>query len=190
GTGSHDVLVEDVFVPAARCFDFRSTQARPHDPLAALPLFSRLGGPLVAVAVGIARRALEELIALAERKLPMASQAPLRERASAPGPAAAPRPPGTDAASAVFARVPAGGAPSLEDQIRLRLAYVTAAESAARAVDLVRNAAGMDGLVLGSPLERSWRDLHAVTQHFAISPHHLERLGKPTLGLDPGPGPA
>src|SRR5262245_29736788 len=112
GTGSHDVLVEDVFVPAARCFDFRSTQARPHDPLAALPLFSRLGGPLVAVAVGIARRALEELIALAERKLPMASQAPLRERASvqidaarARGLVDAARSHVTDVASAVFARV-------------------------------------------------------------------------------------
>jgi len=77
----------------------------------------------------------------------------------------------------------------LDDQIRLRLAYVTAAGNAARAVDLVRDAAGMDGLLLGTPLERCWRDLHAVTQHFAISPHHLERIGKLTLGLDPGPGP-
>ena len=196
GTGSHDVLVEDVFVPAARCFDFRSTHARPHDPLAALPLFSRLGGPLVAVAVGIARRALEELVALAARKVPMASQAPLRERASvqidaarARGLVDAARSHVRDVASEIFARVAAGAAPSLEEQIQLRLAYVMAAESAARAVDLVRNAAGMDGLLLGSPLERCWRDLHAVTQHFAISPHHLERLGKLTLGLDPGPGP-
>jgi alkylation response protein AidB-like acyl-CoA dehydrogenase len=196
GTGSHDVLVEDVFVPAARCFDFRSTTARPHDPLAALPLFSRLGGPLVSVAVGIARHAQDELVALAARKLPMASQAPLRERASVQIDAArarglidAARCHVKEVGSEVFARVAAGGAPSLEDQIRLRLAYVTAAESAARAVDLARNAAGMDGLLLGSPLERCWRDLHAVTQHFAISPLHLERLGKLTLGLDPGPGP-
>jgi alkylation response protein AidB-like acyl-CoA dehydrogenase len=196
GTGSHDVLVEDVFVASARCFDFRSTTARPHDALAALPLFSRLGGPLVTVGIGIARRALEELVALAARKLPMASPVPLRERASvqidaarARGLVDAARCHVKDVGSEVFARVAAGGTPTLEDQIRLRLAYVTAAESAARAVDLARNAAGMDGLLLGSPLERCWRDLHAVTQHFAISPAHLERLGKLTLGLDPGPGP-
>jgi len=54
---------------------------------------------------------------------------------------------------------------------------------------LVRNAAGMNAIALGSPLERCWRDAHAVTQHIAISPSHLERLGRITLGLDPGPGP-
>ena len=54
---------------------------------------------------------------------------------------------------------------------------------------LVRNAAGMNAISLGSPLERCWRDAHAVTQHIAISPSHLERLGRITLGLDPGPGP-
>jgi len=196
GTGSHDIEVEGVFVPAARCFDLRSLSPRPYDPLAALPLFSRLGGPLVAVGIGIARRALEELVTLAARKLPMASAAPLRERASvqidaarARGLVDGARAHVRDVAAEVFARVAAGAPPGLEDQIRLRLAYVTAAEGAARAVDLVRNAAGMDGLLLGSPLERCWRDLHAVTQHFAIAPHHLERIGKLTLGLDPGPGP-
>jgi hypothetical protein len=28
-----------------------------------------------------------------------------------------------------------------------------------------------------------------VTQHVAISPIHLERLGRIALGFDPGPGP-
>jgi len=85
--------------------------------------------------------------------------------------------------------VKSGAMPSVDDQVRLRLAYVTAAESFARATDLVRNAAGMNAITLGSPLERCWRDAHAVTQHIAISPSHLERLGRITLGLDPGPGP-
>jgi alkylation response protein AidB-like acyl-CoA dehydrogenase len=85
--------------------------------------------------------------------------------------------------------VKAGAAPNVDDQVRLRLAYVTAAENFARAVDLVRNAAGMNAIALGSALERCWRDAHAVTQHVAISPSHLERLGRITLGLDAGPGP-
>ena len=95
----------------------------------------------------------------------------------------------TSAASEVFARVRAGAAPSVDDQVRLRLAYVSAAEGFARAVDLVRNAAGMNAIALGNPLERCWRDAHAVTQHIAISPSHFERLGRITLGLEAGPGP-
>jgi alkylation response protein AidB-like acyl-CoA dehydrogenase len=196
GTGSHDVEVSDVFVPASRCFDFRSTKPRPFDPLASLPLFSRLGAAIAGVGIGIARRAIDELVQLASAKVPIASVGTLRERASvqidvarARGLVDGARAHVTSVASAVFARVRAGAMPSVDDQVRLRLAYVSAAESFARAVDLVRNAVGMDAVALGSPLERCWRDAHAVTQHVAISPSHLERLGRITLGFDPGVGP-
>jgi alkylation response protein AidB-like acyl-CoA dehydrogenase len=196
GTGSHDVEVSDVHVPAARCFEFFSTKPRRFDPLAALPLFSRLGAAITGVGIGIARRAIEELVALASEKVPIASVSALRERASvqidvarARGLVDGARAHVTGTACEVFARVRSGAVPSVDDQTRLRLAYVTAAEQFARAVDLVRNAAGMNAIALGSPLERCWRDAHAVTQHIAISPSHLERLGRITLGLDPGPGP-
>ena len=196
GTGSHDVEVSGVHVPAARCFEFFSTKPRPHDPLAALPLFSRLGAALAGVGIGIARRAIEELVRLAGEKVPIASPGMLRERAGVQIDVARAR--GlvdgahahvTATAREVFARVKAGAAPTVDDQVRLRLAYVTATDHFARAVDLVRNAAGMNAIALGSPLERCWRDAHAVTQHVAISPSHLERIGRITLGLDPGPGP-
>jgi alkylation response protein AidB-like acyl-CoA dehydrogenase len=196
GTGSHDVEVSDVRVPARRCFEFFSTKPRPFDPLASLPLFSRLGAALAGVGIGIARRAIEELVGLASEKLPIGSPNLLRDRAfvqidvaRARGLVDSARAHVTATASEVFARVKAGASPSVDDQVRLRLAYVTAAEGFARAVDLVRNAAGMNAIVQGSALERCWRDAHAVTQHVAISPSHLERLGRITLGLEPGPGP-
>jgi alkylation response protein AidB-like acyl-CoA dehydrogenase len=197
GTGSHDVEVGDVRVPAARCFEFFSTKPRPFDPLAALPLFSRLGATIVGVGIGIARRAIDELGALASAKVPLGSPGGmLRDRASvqidvarARGLVDGARAYVIGTAREVFARVKAGAPPSVDDQVRLRLAYVTAAEQFARAVDLVRNAAGMNAIALGSALERCWRDVHAVTQHVAIAPHHFERLGRITLGLEPGPGP-
>src|SRR5688572_7516539 len=196
GTGSHDVEVEDVQVPAARCFEFFSTKPRPFDSLAALPLFSRLGATIAGVGIGIARHAIDELVRLASEKVPIASQSPLRERASvqidvarARGLVDGARAHVTSVASEVFARVRAGESPSVGDQVRLRLAYVTAAEGFARAVDLVRNAAGMNAIAKGNPLERCWRDAHAVTQHVALAPNHLERLGRIALGLDAGPGP-
>jgi alkylation response protein AidB-like acyl-CoA dehydrogenase len=196
GTGSHDVEVSDVHVPAARCFEFFSTKPRAFDPLASLPLFSRLGAAIAGVGIGIARRAIDELVALAREKVPIAGASHLRDRAGvqidvarARGLVDCARAHVTDTAREVFARVKSGAVPSIDDQVRLRLAYVTAADHFARAADLVRNAAGMNAIELGSPLERCWRDAHAVTQHIAISPAHLERLGRITLGLDPGPGP-
>jgi alkylation response protein AidB-like acyl-CoA dehydrogenase len=76
-----------------------------------------------------------------------------------------------------------------DDLAGLRLAYVTAAEQAAAATDLVYRAAGSSAIFERGGIERCWRDVHAVTQHFAVSPRHLERIGRITLGLDPGPGP-
>jgi alkylation response protein AidB-like acyl-CoA dehydrogenase len=197
GTGSHDVEVNEVFVPASRCFDFRSTKPRPFDPLASLPLFSRLGAAIAGVGIGIARRAIDEFVRLAGDKTPITSPgALLRERASvqidvarARGLVDGARAHVTSVAREVFGRVKTGAAPSVDDQVRLRLAYIGAAENFARAVDLVRNAAGMNAVTLGSVLERCWRDAHAVTQHVAISASHLERLGRITLGLDAGAGP-
>jgi alkylation response protein AidB-like acyl-CoA dehydrogenase len=197
GTGSHDIEVSEVLVPASHCFDFRSTKPRPFDPLASLPLFSRLGAAIAGVGIGIARRAIAEFAKLAGEKSSITSPgAPLRDRASvqidvarARGLVDGARAHVIGVAREVFDRVKAGATPTIDDQVRLRLAYVSAADGFARAVDLVRGAAGMNAIQLGSALERCWRDAHAVTQHVAISPTHLERLGRITLGLDGGPGP-
>ncbi len=196
GTGSHDALLEDVFVPAARTFDFRSTGARALDPLAALPVFSRLGATLSAVALGIARRAREELVALAQTKASMMSTKPLRETARVQIDVArayaltdAGRAQLEAVAGGIFARIAAGAPATTEDQIRLRLSYLSATEHAAQAVDLMRNAAGMNAVLAGSALERCWRDVHALTQHLAVSTNHYERVGKAILGVDVGPGP-
>ena len=196
GTGSHDALIEDVFVPYARSFDFRTTSARPLDPLAALPVFSRLGATLSAVALGIARRAREELVQLAQSKHSMLSPKPLRDTpriqidvARAFSLCEAGRAHLEAVAGGLFARIAAGEAPTREHQVRLRLAYLSATEHAAQAVDLMRNAAGMNAVVAGNALERCWRDVHALTQHLAVSSAHYERVGKAILGVEIGPGP-
>lgn len=196
GTGSHDAFVEDVFVPKRFTFDFRAKGSKDFDALAELPTFSRLGATLAAVAIGIARRALDELAALARGKTAMMGTTPLRETArvqSEVGRAQAL----VDGAQAhlehgagrIFARVEAGGTPTLDELARLRLAYVAAVERATEAVDRMHDLAGMHAVGLGHPLERCFRDVHVLTQHLAISPAHYERVGKALLGLDVGSGP-
>lgn len=195
GTGSHDALVDDVFVPANYTFDFRAKGSRDFDALVELPTFSRLGSTLAAVAIGIARRACEELMVLAQTKPAMMSVTPLRETARiqtdvarAHGLVDAGRAHLEYVAGSIFARVAAGATPTLEDLARLRLSYLGATEHATQAVDLMRNAAGMNAVQSGTPLERCFRDIHALTQHLAISNAHYERVGKALLGLDIGSG--
>src|SRR5207249_10049372 len=60
GTGSHDIAVDDCFVPAARSLSLISDQPRARGPLYAFPVFGLLALGIAAVALGIARRALDE----------------------------------------------------------------------------------------------------------------------------------
>jgi indole-3-acetate monooxygenase len=69
GTGSHDVTVRDLFVPA-------SYASSPADPIVLsgsryrLPLMARVGAGLGAMALGIARCAVDALVDLAVAKRP------------------------------------------------------------------------------------------------------------------------
>lgn len=195
GTGSHDAVVEDVFVPHRFTFDFRAKGSKAFDALAELPTFSRLGATLAAVAVGIARRAIDELTELVRTKPAMMSTTPLRDtpRVQTELARAHALVDGAEAhlehvAGRIFARVEAGGVPSLEELARLRLAYVAAVEHATEAVDRMHDLAGMHAVGLGHPIDRCFRDAHVLTQHLAISPAHYERVGKALLGLDIGSG--
>jgi len=199
GTGSHDAIVDDVFVPSNYTFDFRAKGSKSFDALAELPTFSRLGATLAAVAIGIARRSIEELMVLAQTKPAMMSATPLRETARiqtdvarAIGLVDAGRAHLQFVAGGIFDRIADGATPTLEDLARLRLSYLSATEHATQAVDLMRNAAGMTAVASvlhsGNVLERCFRDIHALTQHLAISPAHYERVGKALLGLDIGSG--
>ncbi len=75
------------------------------------------------------------------------------------------------------------------DQAMLRLSYVTAAEYAAQATDVIQRIAGTSGLYERDGIERCWRDANAVTKHVTVSARFYERVGRIVLGLDPLPGP-
>jgi len=68
GTGSHDFAVADVFVPASHSLSFREPQVEP-GPLYALPTIALFSTGLAAVALGIARHAIDILTALAATKM-------------------------------------------------------------------------------------------------------------------------
>src|SRR5205823_5142066 len=81
-TGSHDMAVSDVFVPAARAFTLFTDRPRESGPLYRFPLFGLLAIGISAVSLGIARRAIDELLTLAGAKTPTGSRRRLAERAT------------------------------------------------------------------------------------------------------------
>jgi indole-3-acetate monooxygenase len=190
GTGSHDVTVGDVFVPEGRTVSLATERPRERGPLFQFPVFGLLALGIAAVALGVARRAIDELVDLAGGKTPTGSQRRLAERAVVQSQVA--RAEAGLAAARVFLLAVAeeawraaarDGTLTTGDRMRLRLAATHATESAARAVDLVYEAGGGTSIYASSPLQRCFRDVHVVTQHAMVGSATWELTGRLLLGL-------
>jgi len=77
------------------------------------------------------------------------------------------------------------GEVSFEERADLLLAAANATRSAAAAVDIAYTAAGGTANYRRSSLQRSLRDIHAVTQHIVTASQQYEIAGRMLLGLQP-----
>jgi len=82
GTGSHDIAVEDLLVPAGHSVSLVTDRPQAAGALYHVPVFGLLALGIAAVALGVARRAIDELVALAGAKTPAGSRRRLAERAA------------------------------------------------------------------------------------------------------------
>lgn len=191
-TGSNDFTIRDVFVPHELTFPLALERSRSSVFGSGLPLASLLGFGLSFVAVGIATRAADKLVSLASAKTPLGASEPLSGRADVQAAVARARAlvdSGRAYVREEWRRAHATRAVTPADLARLRLSYVTAAQNAVAASEIVWSVAGSSALYESDGLERCWRDVHAASQHMFVSPRHLDRIGRITLGLPPGPGP-
>lgn len=192
-TGSNDVVAEDIFVPAERSAAPMTDTPILNGVVFAIPQFTFFSINLVPVALGIARRAIEEITSLAQGKVPLTSATTLREKplaqyelARAEGLARAASALLYNTLDELVATVERGDEVSMPLRGRVRLAGTFATESAAQAVEICYRLGGGTSNYETSALQRCMRDMHAITQHFVMAASNYEIVGRIMMGLPPG----
>jgi alkylation response protein AidB-like acyl-CoA dehydrogenase len=191
GTGSHDVVVRDVFLPLAYGSGFTDNHVLT-EPRYRIPAFSRVIPGLGAMALGIARTAIETFSEIAGAKVVQRTTQMLCHNhgaqvrvSEAESLVCSARLFLFDSLDRLWKTVCATGEAPMEQRARARLAASHAVANAAQAVDLLYAGAGASSLYTSCPLERAFRDVHAITQHIGVHPRVMESTGRVLFGLEP-----
>ena len=180
GTGSDDYAVTDEVVAAGYTFRLLEAQPLRGGAMYQIGLFGLVASGHAGFALGVGKRALDEVLAIAEAKQRMGSfetvtAQQLFQHEFAMHDAA------MRAASAYVyetfgeaeATVLAGSPCSLVQQQRMRQATTYATRIAADAARFAYTWAGTDALRNPSVLQRCFRDIHAGTQHIYVDNNTL-----------------
>jgi alkylation response protein AidB-like acyl-CoA dehydrogenase len=190
GSGSHDVVVDDVFVPSEDSF-------APGPPLASssrldqLPAIPIMTAGLAAQFLGMARAAIAVAIEILRDKVSVDTGTSISER------------PGVLADIALHSAAVAAARshlhtsvagmwdkvkkqlPTAEDRAALFSATLYGVAVGRAAVVAMHTAAGTTALYVDCPLERSIRDLQTMDRHVGAQPIWLEDSGRVLLGHKP-----
>lgn len=194
GTGSHDVKMNDVFVP--------NKHATPWVPLEEPgpayqgPLYRTTVWPPIAAlappALGIAQAAISEAIDVATQKTPAYLTKTLKDRpvvqrqlALAEAHVASGRAYLFDVFNRLYEKCEAGSWLSMEDKANAQLASTHAIQASARAVRTIHEIVGASGIREAYRFEKHFRDVHVITQHGFTNMTKLESVGQVMLGLEP-----
>src|SRR5262245_10565858 len=190
GTGSHDIEVDDLFVPEEHTFTALERRARLTGPINRIHGFDLAGCSFACVGLGVARAAIEALVELASAKVPRTSSELLSERAAAQARVAeaeallrSGRDFLFDVVREMWDAVLAGQPVTERHRSDVRLAMTHAAQSAARATHLVVETAGTTSIFTSHPLERYARDAEVVTRHNQLQFVNYEAVGRTLFGL-------
>src|SRR6266436_6701260 len=152
GTGSHDVLVRDVFVPNSYGSGFNDPHVLP-EPRCRIPPFSRVIPGLGAMALGIARTAIETFTEISGAKTPERTTQMLRDNhgaqvriSHAESLVLSARLFLLDTLERLWSPLIATGEVTMEARAHVRLAASHAVTSGVQAVDLLYIGAGASAL--------------------------------------------
>ena len=144
-----------------------------------------------AVALGVARSALNAFAELASDKSARATPGLLREQPMvqadiglAEAKLRASRAFLKEAVRDVWTTVSGHGTLTLEQRATLRIAATHSIRQAVEIVDTVHNAAGATSIYDGHILQRAFQDIHVISQHLQARRIHYEIVGRHWLGLE------
>jgi alkylation response protein AidB-like acyl-CoA dehydrogenase len=189
GTGSHDAVADEIFVPSAHVFSLFDGPLIDR-PLYRFPPFGFFALSVAAPALGNARAAIDEFVSLATGKVGLGSSRTLAERAPTQAAVAtaeaslrAARGLYYDAIEAAWQAAQADAPVPLALRNDLRLAATHAARTSAAIVASMYDLAGGSAIYDESPLQRRFRDAHTATAHFQVNEASRELPGRILLGL-------
>lgn len=191
GTGSGDYQVTDAFVPEGRWAVIGGDDPVRDNYLSRLPFYGLFACAVAASAMGMGRRAIDELVTLADTKTPQGSSRPLSHRAQVQTDVAIAeakllsawsfmRTAITDSWATASANEPA----TVEQKRLLRMSATHATQSAAEVAELMYKAGGGAAVYKTSMLQRAFRDVFVATQHAMVAPRLFETVGRIRLGLE------
>jgi alkylation response protein AidB-like acyl-CoA dehydrogenase len=193
GTGSHDVVVSDVFVPArhtALLVPLEQPGTAFQGPLYRLALWVAVA-LLACPALGIARAALDDLLALAQTKTPSYTSARLGQRqvvqrqvAQAEATLGAGRAYLHATFQEIWDAAVHGAKITLDQKLKMQLATSHSVVCAAKAVELVHAAAGTSAIRNEYQFQKYFRDVHTIPQHAFASASRYESVGALMLGVE------
>jgi 3-hydroxy-9,10-secoandrosta-1,3,5(10)-triene-9,17-dione monooxygenase len=197
GTGSKDIEIDDVFVPAYRTLAVGDVlgSATPGSavnpgPLYRLAPFDMFPYVVGGVALGIAEGAIASFTAETISRLAAYSSTRMADYATVQVRLA-------EASAAVYAarltitarcdqamEIANRGRPTIEEKVTFRRDGAYAARLCTRAVDLLFEASGGDALYDQRDIQRAFRDVHAANNHAALTWDVAASLyGKVALGI-------
>ncbi|MBA1274537.1 indole-3-acetate monooxygenase [Stutzerimonas azotifigens] len=194
GTGSHDLIVEDVVVPEAWTF-VRGGASNLDEPFFRYPSLSFATQVLSVVGLGVARAALDELRDMAAGRIsitgaPAVADRPIAQVEIAKAEAAllSARAFFFDSIEDAWQCVLAGDPVPAEKTNLLRLSSTHATRVAADVARTAQMLSGMTGVYNSSPLARFVNDAQVVTQHAFMGDITYQNAGAIFFGKQPLPG--
>jgi len=191
GTGSHDIEVSDAFVPERRTFSVFTDMPREPGPLYRLPFEVLTELPVTAVALGIARHALDAFAELSRVKKAYGADTELARDPVVQANYAEARAAWRVAKCAVEALSQEAWQSTVEEtvltdeqraEITASCAYINATLRS-RLSEIVA-LAGMTAGEQNHELSRAWRDLQVLGAHGSVAPRQLTVAGQMMIAPD------